>query len=274
MRTFFFSFPRVNISLSLPEDVESIILPSFSHSLKPGLISSLHHRYEVVVRSKYLDVYKDRKLLGSLRNSLELLAALEEDIECLMIESCREWVAFHAGCVGERGFACLIAGKPESGKTTTTFNLVEMGKAFLCEEVTPVDPKSQLVHPFPLALSMSRRFAREFQSLFPVREGDLEEVGAKLSRYVPYQATKSPVPLRMIILPSYNPSFSPDIIPLSPGKALTEVLECCFRPTEDEEKFFDSVIRIITGCRIFRLRTSSIQETRNLLGRLFASSPL
>jgi hypothetical protein len=274
MRTFFFSFPRMNISLSLPEEVEGIILPSFSHSLRPGRISPLHHRYEITPRSKYLDLYKDKKFLRSFKSTLELLPGLEDNIESLLIKSCREWVAFHAGCVGARNFACLIAGKPESGKTTTTFNLVEMGKAFLCEEITPVDPKSRFVHPFPLALSMSSRFAREFQSLFPVKRGSLEDAGWKLSRYVPHRATKSPVPLRMIILPSYNPSFSPEIVPLSPGEALPEILECCFPPNIDEEKFFDSVIRIITRCRIFRLRTNGIAETRILLRRLFAASPL
>lgn len=264
----------MNISLSLPEEVEGIILPSFTHSLRPGRISPLHRRYEVIPRSKCLDLYKDKKFLRSFKGTLELLAALEEDIECFLIKSCREWIAFHAGCVGEGGFACLIAGKPESGKTTTTFNLVEMGKAFLCEEVTPVEPKSQVVHPFPLALSMSRRFAREFQSLFPVKKGSLENMGWKLSRYVPHTAAKSPVPLRMIILPSYKFSFSPEIIPLSPGEALPDILECCFPPNIDEEKFFDSVIRIITRCRIFRLHTNGIRETRILLRRLFAASPL
>jgi len=36
--------------------------------------------------------------------------------------------------------ACVIAGDPDTGKTTTTFNLIEMGQIFLCEEVVPVNP--------------------------------------------------------------------------------------------------------------------------------------
>lgn len=274
MKTLFFSLPRMNISISLPEEIEKIILFSFLHFQKPRQISPLQCRYKVVRRSEYYELYKNRGFMGSFEGALELYGALEEDIENGLIKDCREWVAFHAGCVGAKGAACLIAGKSEAGKTSTTFILVETGKAFLCEEIAPVDPESRLVHPFPLALSMSRRFAREYRSLFTVKKGRLEDMGRKLSRYVPHRAAKLPLPLRMIVLPSYDPSFSPDIIPLSPGEALPEILECCFPPNTNEEKFFESVIRIVTGCRIFRLRTNGIAATRNLARRLFSGLSL
>lgn len=274
MKTFFFSLPRTNISLSLPEEMERTTLRSLSHFQRPVRISPLRCRYEVVRRSGCYRLYKNRRFLGSFVGALELHGALEEDIENCLIKSCREWVAFHAGCVGAKGAACLIAGKPEAGKTSTTFILVETGKDFLCEEVAPVNPESRLVHPFPLALSLNRRFAREYRSRFSVKKGSLEDMGRKLSRYVPHRAAKAPLPLRMIILPSYNPSFKPDLIPLSPGEALPEILGCCFTPNIHEEEFFDSVIHIITGCRILRLRTNGIATTRNLARRLFSGLSL
>jgi hypothetical protein len=274
MKTFFFSLPRTDVSISLPDELERIILLSLSHFQRPVRISPLRCRYEIVRRLDYYELYKNRKLLGSFDGTLEVYGALEEDIENCLIKSCREWVAFHAGCVGAKGAACLIAGKPEAGKTSTTFILVETGKTFLCEEIAPVDPESRLVHPFPLALSLSRRFAREYGSFFSYKKGSLEDMGRKLSRYVPRRAAKAPLPLRMIILPSYNPSFRPDLLPLSPGEALPEILECCFCPNIDEEKFFDSVIRVITGCKIFRLRTNGIAATRNLARRLFSGLSL
>ncbi len=274
MKAYFFSLPGMNISLSLPEEVEETVLLSFSHFQRSDQSSPLRWRYQVVRRSKNYDLYKDRRFLGTFEGVLKLHGALEEDIENCLIKNCRGWVAFHAGCVGAKGAACLIAGKPEAGKTSTTFILLEMGKTFLCEEVALVDPESRLVHPFPLALSMSRRFTREYRSLFPVKKGSLEDMGWKLSRYVPRRASIRPLPLRMIILPSYNPSLPSEIVPLSPGEALPEILGCCFPPNINEEKFFDSVIRIITKCRIFRLRSKGIMATKNLVRRLFSGLSL
>jgi len=115
---------------------------------------------------------------------------------------------------------------------------------------------------------MSRNFAQEYGSCYSVKKGSLEDMGQRFSRYVPYRAGKLPFPLRTIILPCYNPSLSPDMVSLSPGEALPEVLECCFAPNRSEEGFFDSVIRLLTGCQIFRLFTNGIAATRDLVRRL------
>ena len=265
MKSFSFSLPRIDVLISFPEEMEKIILPSFSLFQRPEPVSPLCCRLRINRGSNGYELYKDEKFLGCFENTLAVYGALEEEVESLLIKSSGEWVTFHAGCVGTKKGACLIAGKPEAGKTSTTFIMVEMGKDFLCEEMAPVDPSSRLVHPFPLALSMSRNFAQEYSSCHSVKKGRLEDMGQRFSRYVPYRAGKLPFPLRMIILPCYNPSFSPSMVSLSPGEALPEVLECCFPPNRSEEELFDSVIRLLTGCRIFRLFTNGIEAAMDLL---------
>jgi len=248
--------------------MEKIILPSFSLFQRPERVSPHCCRLRINRCSNGCEFYKDEKLLGTFENTLEVCGALEDEVESLLVKSGGEWVTFHAGCVRVGEGACLIAGKPEAGKTSTTFIMVEMGKDFLCEEMAPVDPSSRLVHPFPLALSMSRTFAQEYISCHPVKKGRLEDMGQRFSQYVPHRAGKRPLPLRMVILPCYRPSQSPGMVPLSPGEALPDILGCCFPPNVKEEKFFDSVIRLVTGCQIFRLLTNGTEATRDLVRRL------
>jgi hypothetical protein len=268
MKAFSFSLPQTDVLISFPEEMEKIILRSFSLFQKPEPVSPRCSRFRISRGSTGYDLYKDEKCAGSFESALAVYGALENEVETLLIKSSGEWVTFHAGCVRVGEGACLIAGKPEAGKTSTTFIMVEMGKDFLCEEMAPVEPLSRLVHPFPLPLSMSRTFAKEYGSCHSVKKGRLEDIGNRFSQYVPHRAWKRPLPLRMIILPFYNPGFTPDMVSLSPGEALPDVLECCFPPKRSEEKLFDSVINLVTGCQIFRLFSNGIEATKDLVRRL------
>ena len=268
MKAFSFSLPRIDVSLIFPEEMEEIILRSFSLFQRPEPDSPRCCRLRINRGSDGYELYKDERFAGIFDDALAVYGALEDEVETLLIKSGGEWVTVHAGCVSVGEGACLIAGKPEAGKTSTTFIMVEMGKDFLCEEMAPVDPSSRLVHPFPLALSVSRTFAQEYGSCRSVKKGRLEDMGQRFSQYVPHEAGKLPLPLRMVILPDYNPGFTPDMVSLSPGEALPDVLECCFPPNRSEEEYFDSVIRLLTGCKIFRLFTNGIDATRDLVRRL------
>ncbi len=269
MKIFFLSFPQLNVSLTAPDDIIADIQAAFLHSISPDTKLPTQHEYIIESTSSRLSLLKDGQSVGQFASCLDLICRLEEDIENTLIRAIVDWVGFHAGAVMIGDVACVIPGNPDTGKTTTTFNLIEMGQIFLCEEVTPVDPETFLVYPYPQVLTLEGAYAEKYISLYPVTNGELKILNSQMARYRPYAVGSDPVPLKTILMPAYDPSGTPGIEELAPGEVFTELLRYCFPPNRDDEHLFDSVIRICGEAEIFRLRTNSLQSTRELLKELF-----
>jgi len=269
MKTFFLSFPHLNISLTAPDEIIADIQAAFLHSISPDTNLPSRHEYVIGSTTDGLTFLKDGRSVGHFGSWFDLICHLEEDIENTMVRAIDDWVAFHAGAVMIGDAACVIPGNPDTGKTTTTFNLVEIGQMFLCEEVTPVDPETFLVYPYPQVLTLEGAYAEKYLSLYPVTNGELKILDSQMARYFPNAAESVPVPLKTILMPAYDPSETPGVEELSPGEVFTELLGYCFPPNTDDEHLFDSVIRICEKAEIFRLRTNSLQSMRELLKELF-----
>lgn len=265
MKTFFFFFPRLNISVTAPDEIVDDIQDAFLHSIRPDPNLPPQHKYIIESTSNGLSLLKDGQPVGQFGSCLDLICRLEEAIENTLIRAIGDWVGFHAGAVMIGDSACVIPGNPDTGKTTTIFNLVEMGQIFLCEEVTPVDPETFLVYPYPQVLTLEGAYAEKYSALYPVQNGELKILNSQIARYRPNTVGSDPVPLKTILMPAYKPSETPGIEELSPNEVFTELLGYCFPPNGDDENLFDSVIRICEKAEIFRLRTNSIQSMRELL---------
>ncbi len=270
MKTFYLSLPRMNVSLSLSESIAPRVVPAFANMLVQHEISPIHVRYRIVQRPNGFALSKNDELLAVSGNPLGLSFTLENDLELSLMKYIGDWVSFHAGGVAVQESGCLIVGTPDSGKTTTTFILAEMGHTFLCEEIAPVDPETGVIHPFPLALTMSQSFMEEYRSVYPIHEGTLIHQMPGVGRYSPRRFSRAPVRLKTMLIPSYHRDSTPQLVPQTPGEALTEILSFCFPPNTEEEYHFDSVIRILERCSIYRLCTNGISETRQLLNQIFA----
>ena len=269
MKTFSLLFPRLNIALTAPDSLVPDIQAAFFHSIRSEANLPFRNRYVIEATTNGLALQKDRQPIGEFSSCLELVCRLEEDIENLLIKAIGNWVGFHAGAVMIEDTACIIPGNPDTGKTTTTFNLVEMVKIFLCEEVTPVDPETLMIYPYPQALGLDAAYTEKYRSLYPVTKGKLNLLDFQTARYRPYTAGSDPVPLKTILIPAYDPSGTPKIESLSPGEVFTELLGYCFPPNTDDEHLFDSVIKICETAEIFRLHSNSLRSMRELLKELF-----
>ncbi len=273
MKSFLLSFPRLQISVTVPDEIAGDIKAAFFHSISPVIDIAPHHRYVIKSTSHGLCLQENGQSTGQFGASVDLVCRLEEDIENALVRAIGDWVAFHAGAIEINGFACVIPGNPDTGKTTTTFNLVEMGHTFLCEEVSPVDPETLLVYPYPQVLTFSGAYAEKHHSLYPVKNGELKILDSQMARYRPNTVGSNPVPLKTILMPAYDTSQTPGIEQLTPGEVFTELLGYCFPPNTDDEHLFDSVIRICEEAEIFRLRTNSLKSMRELLKDLFGPNP-
>ncbi len=268
MKTFFLSFPKLNISLTVPDKIVADIQTAFSHSIHSGTNVSHQHEYVIEVIPDAFTLLKNGRQAKQSESCLELICLLEADIETTLTETTGDWICFHAGAVMLGETACVIPGNPDTGKTVTTFNLVEMGGVFLCEEVAPVDPETLLVHSYPQVLTFDALYAKKHMSRYPIQNGRLQIVNSRIARYYPFSAGQGPVPLKTILMPEYGPLKKPGIEKVDPGEVLTDLLGCCFPPNTDDERLFDAVIRVCNAVDLIRLRTNSMQSLRVLLNEL------
>ena len=63
----------------------------------------------------------------------------------------------HGAALEYEGKVCLLVGPSKSGKSVTTWALLNEGFRYLSDELAPVDPKTLDVYPYPRALWLRRR---------------------------------------------------------------------------------------------------------------------
>ena len=105
-------------------------------------------------RNRFELLYSGEPLIKSSRRS----TVLEYLIWHINSEACRrteDFFLIHAGAVvSPSGKAILLPGPSGSGKTTLVAALVAAGFDYLSDEAAVIHPSTQIVHPFPKALSI------------------------------------------------------------------------------------------------------------------------
>lgn len=265
--------PRLAVSFDLPDELAADFRQDFSYAVTSRRPIDVGLEYRIQLDEDGARLFRNRTPIGIFPDRLELMFSIEEDIENAVLERLGGWVGLHAGAAVCRGGAIVVVGRPDTGKTTTTFQLVELGLDLLCEEITPIDPTTRMVQPFPQVLTLARHYAEEFRSRYPVTGGTLSFPAPAVARYAAARVARQPVPLSVIVFPAFDPSCQPTLEEVDPGQMLTDLLQHCFPPALGDEQLYDAVIRLITQCRLFRLRTCGIASARERLLELIAKLP-
>ena len=264
------TLPCVRVAVTSPADTGDT-LHAFYPTMTPGEATGVvDRRYDIRQAEEEWCLTIDGSDAGRYPTPSQALFALEYDLEQLVVERSGQLIAFHAGAVVSNGNAVLIAGDSGAGKTTTTFNLIELGYEFLCEEVTLVDPSTRLVHPHPQSLAGTREFLDRMDAEQTPVAGTIVTLDSRFARYVPHRFARAPATVDTIVLPHFDPDASAWVETASAADVLTEVLGYCFPPTQGEEELFDGVIRLLESCRVARLFYADVASARRLLRELGA----
>ncbi len=98
-------------------------------------------------------LYGDGTRVARDRELEPVLDAFESDLRLSVAFAARQRVFVHAGVVGWRGKAIVIAGKTFTGKTTLAAELVKLGAEYYSDEYAVLDLSGR-VRPFPRPLSI------------------------------------------------------------------------------------------------------------------------
>ncbi|MFC2165491.1 hypothetical protein ACFLT2_10920 [Acidobacteriota bacterium] len=269
MRTVYFTLPRMTFSLESTEEIVEVVTLFYPFYMRTERPEDVAHTYRIEKEGEEWVLSKNGQVLVRMQGELEAVFSLEYDVEISVLQHRKDWLAFHAGCVAVGDKACIIAGNPDTGKTTTTFNLVEMGHKFMCEEIAFLDTESGEVLPYLQTPSLDKEFIKVVKERFPVKRGEISPTGLFSVRYRPQLIQKEPMELSTIVVPRRDPDAQPEIIPLKPGEFLTEFLSYCFEPNVDMENFLDNVITVLEKTQIVRLVYRDILDCREGLRQLF-----
>ncbi len=273
MTSLHLEFSRLAVSVLVPETLETAARDVFFHVLAEGIPARVDHGYEVRVEEAGWTLLRDGRRGGTYATGIDLLFALEEDLENALIARLEGWIGFHAGAVALGNHAIVTLGLSDTGKTSSTFQLIELGLDLVAEEVTPVDPQTLSVHPFPQVLTLSRRYAETFEAAHTVRRGRLVYHDRMMARYHPRHVRHTPVRLHTLLFPAYDPTCVPRLEPLVPGDVLTEVLRYCFPPVGSDEQLYDHVIHVLQHCQLWRVHSRDVASARALLSRIVEMVP-
>ena len=261
--------PLLDVVVTTPAELATTVAVFYPRAVRDPGDRSPSRVYTIRPAGGRWSLLKDTAVAGDYATPVQALFAMEYDIETTVVAGRGDLIAFHAGAVRAGDAACLILGNPDAGKTTTTFNLVERGHSFLCEEVALVHPVTQHVEPFPQSLALGRDFLESTVARFPVRHGTILPLDDRFARYVPERVTTSLARVERLLLPRYAPDDEAGAFPLQPAEALTELLGYCFPPNHGEERLFDAVIALLEACQVERLCYGNVSQARRLLDELF-----
>lgn len=212
--------------------------------------------------------FDDEKPMGCYPEAVHALLAMEHAIEARLLGELADGVALHAGAVVVGGEATLLMGRADSGKSSTTFQMIELGHTFLAEEIAVVDADAQ-VRPHLQSIALDPRVVDELQRDRGLEYGHLVPIDELLYRYLPRRAAKASAPLSTIVLPAYRPGATARGTELGIEETLIELLGYCFEPRGRQEPFIERLIELFTGARLLRLSYPNAASARTVLADIF-----
>ncbi len=260
------TLPGSELVIESPAEAFELFRRFYPHSWQGGAAGPAD--FSLVADSDIWHIRHGTETTGPLTGALQAAFALEYEVENRLVARCGDRIAFHAGGVEVGGRAHIIAGDADTGKTTSTLLLVELGHSFLCEEVALVDPESLAVEPHLRTLGLDASHLDAIAKDRPIERGTVDRLDDRLARYLPHKARLEPARLETIFLPLLRPGSGSHVAELDPAEVLPEILGYCFAPNVDQELFFERVIRLLESCRIVRIQFDGLATARELWQQL------
>ncbi len=252
---------RIGIRVSSSEvmnRIEGLLPPHAKPARGPrvgGLYSLIASGTRVGSKIRRFNIlYAGSVRLARTKDTDEALEALEGHLQLYVAEYARRRVFVHAGVVGWRGRAIVIPGRTMSGKSTLVKALVEAGATYYSDEYAVLDKRGR-VHPYLRSLSMRQNGGGRPKKIHPEALGGTTGV--------------RPLPVGLVVATSYRPGVRWRPRPLSPGRAVMELLAHTVPARRDPERVFGTLRSATAAAMVIKGARGEADEIAEvLLGRL------
>jgi hypothetical protein len=195
-----------------------------------------------------------------------VLFYLSHEVVLRLIGARPDFLWLHAGAAAFRDRAVLVCGLSGRGKSTIVAALCDLGWHFLSDDVTPLDPLSGQIIPFPQTPMYRPHPGEEIPS---DRLHELSKVEAAIN---PEGWCREAVPVAALIFPTYDPRQTAALTGCSPAVAAGELLQNCLNFAAHRETAFHQLCHLVKALPTLRLAFSSGAEAARLLAQTLISN--
>jgi len=201
----------------------------------------------------------------------EFVFLLEKDMTIELQKIRSDLLFVHSAALEYQGKGFLIVAPSGTGKSTTTWGLLNMGANYLSDELAPVDPKSMTVYPYPHSICLKARppmFELPKTCLFTS-----QTIHVYGSIYLEKTLLK-PVQINAIIFLEHRPEIKEsEIFKISRGEAAMILYANSLNilAHANSDYGIEAAISLVTNTHNYRLLSNRLDDSCNKIKSLIQS---
>ncbi len=197
-------------------------------------------------------------------NRGDLVYQLEHDLTVALQQRRPDLLFLHSAALERHGRACLLAAESGSGKSMTTWALLHHGFRYLSDELSPVDPETLTVWPYPHAISLKLPPPDPYP--LPDEAIHLGRTIHVPTRFLPEPAHSRSLPLGVVFLIERRAGLAdPSVRRLSPAEAGARLYVNALNALAHPGHGLDVVVRIAERTPCFTVGSGELAETCALI---------
>lgn len=178
------------------------------------------------------------------------------------VRATRDLVLVHAGAVATpAGIGVLLPASAGSGKSTLVAGLVRAGFGYLSDEAAVLDPKTGMLHAYPVHLSLKAASRDRFPEALP-RPADLALSGGMWHvdpDVIRSGAVASSCEVGFVISHRYDPDAEATVEPITAAQACTTLTMNLMLARRDAPRSLDLLAEICRASQSYRLVRGDVE---------------
>jgi len=213
-------------------------------------------------------LYRGDDLLAEAQNDeavqYSFLYALEKSIAIDLQYARADLYFIHAAALEHHGRVFMLVAASGTGKSTTAWALLQHGFHYMSDELAPIDPIGNVVHPYPHALCLKSEPPAPYQ--LPKNIVCTERTIHIPVETIPSLAIKHPRPLQAIFFLQRDANVSePSLKRLSAAEASTRLYANTLNALAHPYGGLDVAINIASSVPVFLLNAGDLRSTCDLV---------
>ena len=248
---------------SIAQEIARTVMPVSRSAVPRGgpvfAVRSDHGRFSV---------FRGRRRLWFAPSKAVLVPWLEAEVVQWLLGRLRRYVQLHAAAVERRGRAVVIAGGPESGKTSLACALGLAGWHVMSDEVALIEPRSSTVASFPRSMLVKSGTARRLPDLLRVKPhrvvlDDRPTAVRYVSPAFAGDKARGRAAVSALAFPVWSRRSSVGAI--GERDALERLLRASFNTASRPALSVDTCVGLVRNAELFRVSIGKLRESARLL---------
>ncbi|RKT47483.1 hypothetical protein BDD21_5072 [Thiocapsa rosea] len=215
-------------------------------------------------------VLRDHEPIATARDVGLLLFEVQRDLVVTLQRLRPDLLFFHSAVLQRDGVAILLAAPSGSGKSTTCWGLLHHGFDYMSDELAPIDPQTNLVYPYPVALTLKSAPAKPY--CLPVDAFQTARAAYVPADVLPAVQSQEPIPIGAVLFVRYSPlEQKPHLRSLTAAEATVFLYPNLLNALAHESMGLDQVIRLTSSVPCYELVSAGLKSTASYVASYFTT---